>query len=64
MDESLQQVLALLIVAIVVALEMLRRYRRKRAGKAACDGCETGNPKPASAETPLKFYKRRPDKNT
>jgi hypothetical protein len=56
--------LALLIVAVVVALELLRRYRRKRAGKAACDGCETGNPKPASTETPLKFYKRRPDKQT
>jgi len=61
MDESLQQVLALLIVAIVVALELLRRYRRKRAGKAACDGCETGNPKPASTESPVKFYKRRPE---
>ena len=64
MDESLQQVLALLIVAIVVVLELLRRYRRKRAGKAACDGCETGGPKPASTETPLKFYKRNSDSET
>jgi hypothetical protein len=60
-DESLQQLLALLIVAIVVALELLRRRRRKKAGKASCDGCETGKPQPPKTETPLKFYKRRPD---
>ena len=61
MDESTQQILALCIVAIVIGLELLRRYRKKRSGKAGCDGCETGNNTKANekGETPVKFYKRR-----
>jgi hypothetical protein len=61
MDESLQQIIALGIVAIVVGFELLRRYRKKRSGKAGCDGCDTGNNNKtdAKSEAPVKFYKRR-----
>ena len=60
MDESTQQIIALGIVAAAVALELLRRYRKKKAGKVGCDGCDTpGNAKPANGEAPVKFYKKR-----
>jgi len=58
MDDSLQQFIALTLVAVAVAIELVRRYRRKKAGKPGCDGCETGSTKPDTGETPLKFYKR------
>jgi hypothetical protein len=60
-DESLQQIIALAIVAIVIGLELLRRYRKKRSGKAGCDSCDTGNKTTTNEkdETPVKFYKRR-----
>jgi hypothetical protein len=63
MDESTQQILALAIVAIVIVLELLRRRRRSKAGKASCDGCETGKPQASKTEVPLTFYKRHQDKN-
>jgi hypothetical protein len=61
MDETTQQILALSIVAVVIGLELLRRYRKKRSGKAGCDGCDTGNNNKTNekGETPVKFYKRR-----
>jgi hypothetical protein len=61
MDETTQQILALAIVAIVIGLELLRRYRKKRSGGAGCDGCDTGNKATTNdkGETPVKFYKRR-----
>jgi len=60
-DESLQQIIAIAIVAIVVSLELLRRYQKKRSRKAGCDGCDTGNKTTTNeqGETPIKFYKRR-----
>jgi len=61
MDEATQQIFALTIVAVVVGLELLRRYRKKRAGKAGCDGCETGNGTAANnkGEAPIRFYKKQ-----
>jgi hypothetical protein len=58
MDDSAQQIIALTLVAIAVAVELVRRYRRKKVGKPGCDGCETGTPQNNSTETRLKFYKR------
>lgn len=58
MDDTLQQVIAVTIVVIAVALELLRRYRKKKAGRTGCDGCATGTSQEKANETPLKFYKR------
>jgi hypothetical protein len=58
MDDSAQQIIALTLVAVAVAVELMRRYRRKKAGKPGCDGCETGKPQNSTNETRLKFYKR------
>ena len=57
-DDSIQQALALLIVAVVVVLEILRRRRIKRSGKAGCDGCDNGKSATKLPETPIKFYKK------
>jgi hypothetical protein len=61
MSESTQQLIALVIVAIAIGFELLRRYRKKKAGKQGCDGCDApGGNKPGSqGETPVKFYKKR-----
>lgn len=60
MDDTLQQVLALLLVALVVTAELVRRYRKKQSGKPGCDGCDSGGgqQKTAGGETKLKFYRR------
>jgi hypothetical protein len=60
MDELTQQIVALSIVAVVVGLELLRRYRKKKAGKAGCDDCDSGSGTKANekGEAPIKFYKR------
>ncbi|MCP3999559.1 MAG: hypothetical protein GY727_01440 [Gammaproteobacteria bacterium] len=60
MDETTQKILALCIVAIVIGLELLRRYKKKHTGKAGCDGCDTSNSAKTNekGETPVKFYKR------
>jgi hypothetical protein len=60
MNESTQQIVALSIVAVFVGLELLRRYRKKKAGKAGCDDCDSGTDTKTSAkgEAPIKFYKR------
>jgi len=58
MDTLLQEQLALGLVAIAVAVELLRRYHRRSHGKASCDGCETANKQVTPSETPLKFYKK------
>jgi hypothetical protein len=61
MDEGTQQLLALGIVVLAVGLELLRRYRKKRAGKVGCEGCDTpSGAKPnAAGESPVRFYKKR-----
>jgi len=58
MDDSLQQAIALTIVAIAVGAELLRRHYKKKSGKAGCEGCKTGKPQSNTSETPLKFYQR------
>jgi len=40
MDENTQQLVALLIVALIVGLETLRRYRKQKAGKIGCESCK------------------------
>ena len=57
MDESLQEIIALTLVALAVALELLRRYRKNKSGKVGCDGCDTGKAA-GKKEAPLRFYKR------
>jgi len=59
MDDSLQQAIAVTIIVFAVALELWRRYRKKKSGKGGCDGCKTGTAKNNSTETPLKFYQRK-----
>ena len=61
MNESTQQIIALSIVAVVVGLELLRRYRKKKAGKVGCDDCDSSSGTKANAkgEAPVRFYKRR-----
>jgi len=59
MDESMQQMIALLLVAAVVVLEWLRRRRAKARRSGSCDGCGPGRPDNKSAAVPLKFYQRK-----
>lgn len=40
MDESTQQLIALLIVACAIGLELWRRQRKKKAGKIGCENCK------------------------
>jgi hypothetical protein len=58
MEETTQQLIALLLVAIVVGLELLRRYRKKQNGKVGCEGCDTNEQVENDAEKPIKFYTR------
>ena len=60
MDESTQQILALTIVAAAVAVELIRRYRKKKAGKPGCEDCpsDTGERANEKGEAPVKFYKK------
>jgi hypothetical protein len=57
MDESLQQIIVLGLIAIIVGLELRRRWRKKQKGKVGCDDCGPGPAKPPK-EAPLRFYKR------
>jgi len=56
MDESTQQIIALGMVAIVIAAEVLRRWRKNRKKSAGLNDPNTARDK---KETPLKFYRRR-----
>ncbi|MCC7257877.1 MAG: hypothetical protein IT486_05860 [Gammaproteobacteria bacterium] len=57
-DTDLQELLALGVVVLVVALTLWRRARRRRAGKAGCSGCDSKAARP-SGESPLRFHRRR-----
>jgi hypothetical protein len=60
MEESTQQFVALAIVVAVVALELVRRWRKKQAGKIGCEGCDTSSKQTEnSAAAPVRFYKRQ-----
>lgn len=57
---DMQEALALLAVALIVALALWRRHQRRKARRAGCDGCDV----PAAAARPLteatlKFHRRR-----
>ena len=41
MDESTQQIIALAFVALAIGLELLRRYRKSKAGKIGCESCKS-----------------------
>lgn len=58
MSGGLQELLALGVVVAVVALEVLRRWRRRKSAAPGCDGCEKSGPPPK--EAPLRFHRRRP----
>jgi len=58
MDANMQELIALGIVVLVVAAELLRRYRKRKNQSSGCDGCEKGADQTTAKETPLKFYKR------
>jgi hypothetical protein len=59
MDDSLQQIIALLLVAIAVAFELIRRARKKKSGKIGCDDCDSGDSgSNEQGESPVKFYKQ------
>jgi hypothetical protein len=58
MEESTQQIIALLLVAVIAGFELRRRYLKKKRGKIGCDGCGPDKAKPGK-EAPVKFYKRR-----
>jgi hypothetical protein len=61
MDETTQQLIALTIVAVAVMLELLRRYRKKKAGKPGCDNCDvvSGDKANDKGEAPVKFYRKQ-----
>ena len=61
MEENTQQIAALVIVLIAVGIELLRRYRKKQAGKPGCDHCDTpaGQKANAQGESPVRFYSKR-----
>jgi hypothetical protein len=59
MEETTQQYIALAIVAVAVALELIRRYRKKKAGKPGCEDCpssDSGERANEEGEAPVKFY--------
>lgn len=60
MDESLQQWLAIGIVALAVIAELVRRYRKNKNARPGCDGCDSGSGQQttASGETKLTFYRK------
>ena len=58
MDESLQQILALVIVLAIVAFELRRRWIKRKAGKLGCDDCGPTKSEPKQ-EAPVRFYKRQ-----
>ncbi len=58
MEESTQQIIALLLVAVVIGFELRRRYLKKKSGKIGCDECGPDKAKTGN-EAPVKFYKRR-----
>ena len=53
-----QEILALAIVALVVAIALYRRLKRSRERQAAC--CDTPSQAPKSEHT-VHFYRRRDD---
>ncbi|MDP7271096.1 MAG: FeoB-associated Cys-rich membrane protein [Gammaproteobacteria bacterium] len=61
MDDALQQVIALLLVAVIVAFEFVRRARKNKSGKVGCDSCDSGEGGTTDdkGEAPVKFYKRK-----
>jgi len=59
MDESSQQIIALVLVAAVVGIALWRKLRNNPKGKSGCSGCEPQTTIEKSATKPLKFYKRQ-----
>ena len=57
MSIGLQEIFALLIVALVLAFALYRRWKRARKPAAGCSGCDRGDAKPKEAT--LRFYRRR-----
>jgi hypothetical protein len=58
MSTNLQEILALAVVAVAVALMLWRRYRRRAHPGSACNGCDAARNRPSKEKT-LHFHRRR-----
>ena len=55
---TMQEILALLVVAAVVGVALWRRWRRRKVAASGCSQC--GDKPAAPREAPIRFYRRRP----
>jgi hypothetical protein len=55
---EIQEVMALAVVALVVAIAVWRRARHKAKGAPGCSNCDT--PAARKRESTLHFHRRRP----
>lgn len=55
---EVQEILALGVVALVVAIAIWRRRKRSSGSSPGCSNCDT--PQKKQKEAPLRFYRRRP----
>ena len=58
MDESVQQIVALVVVACVVAISLWRKLRARKNIAAGCSGCDSAENGNNAGEQPVRFYKR------
>ena len=58
MPIGIQEIAALLIVAIIIGFGLYRRWRRTRKRAAGCNGCADG-PADETDEKPIHIYRRR-----
>jgi hypothetical protein len=58
MDESLQQLVALIFVAAAVGFELRRRWIKRKKGKVGCEDCGPDKSSQNAKEAPVRFYKR------
>ena len=57
---DLQEILALAVVLVVVAVALWRRWRRRGKAAAACNNCPAPAAGEKAKEVPLRFYRRKP----
>jgi len=56
MDESTQQLVSIIIVAVVVGTFVVSRWRNRKSSGSSCGGCGPGK---TANEVPLKFMRKR-----
>jgi hypothetical protein len=57
MPTGIQEILALLIVAAVVAAVIFRRWRQAERKTSSCGGCDNPSTEDKT-ESPVRFYRR------